>query len=499
MIMWANIPEHTEAFVNALVLFLARAGLFFGWLPTIGTEDDDPSPGRRWLLAGGMLSLDVYAMIRALRARGGHQPGRAVVFGVQTIPGILALTTLVTGASIKGVVALSKEAGASDDTATALGGVTLGLAGLGLWLGVGLPLAHSLARGGGWMSWFRTIDTPSLTGAIGAVTGAQEPSGTAALFDDSTLWHDPANASPARADLRYPTGGRALVKVWRSGSAELELSQGDHVVHIRDGSNVTDVPIGPGKRSVADVVAALTAVAGVQAAAVDAGEAYDLPWPSSLGDPGDASDPRVAADDASRTAFIRLPTREDDAVVLRHAPSAELTTSFGLAAPSVSRFDGVRLVPQATLGDVEDTGLGAAADLAVLLSLGAASRLRDVDPAAGAPAVAGPIGHVDRVFRDWNLDDRRVNEWRLIVAGGAAVEDAAPAADAVQGERVAHALGWVPLWRTWLRMASDPTQDAASSLSAPYVPTVRTADGQTFRPTNGDLSAGIRYLLDLPA
>ena len=75
--------------------------------------------------------------------------------------------------------------------------------------------------------------------------------------------------------------------------------------------------------------------------------------------------------------------------------------------------------------------------------------------------------------------------------------DAEPRAET--GERVAHALGWVPLWRTWRRMASDPTQDATAALSAPYVPTVSTADGQVFRPTNADLSSGIRYLLDLPA
>ena len=48
-------------------------------------------------------------------------------------------------------------------------------------------------------------------------------------------------------------------------------------------------------------------------------------------------------------------------------------------------------------------------------------------------------------------------------------------------------------------MASDTTQDAAALLAAPYAPTVRTADGEILRPTNAQLSAGIRYLLDLPA
>jgi hypothetical protein len=500
MVMWANIPEHTEAFVNALLIFLARAGIFGGWLRTMLREEDhEPSPGVRWGLAGGMLALDVYAMIRALAARRGAQPGRAVVFGVQTIPGILALTTVIQGSLIKGMVALGKTGPAgSDRTAKALGGTTLALTGLGTWLGVGIPLARVLARGGGWTSWFRTIDGPSLAGTLAAVEGAREPSGLAALFDDSTLWHDPSRANPARADLRYPTGSRPLVKVWRSGSDALEISPRDNVIKIRGGAQPVDVPIGPGARTVADIVAALTDVPGVEAAAFDGGELYDVPWPSALSDPGDETDPRVADTDASRTEFTRLPTNENKAYVIRHAPAAELTTSFGLSGPGSSRFDGVRLVPQATLGDIEDTALGAAADLALLLSLGAASRLRAV-PVPGTPPIAGSVGAVDRVFRDWNLDDRRVNEWRMLVAGGAAVEDAPPSADAVEGERVAHALGWVPLWRTWLRMAGDTTQDAAAALAAPYAPTVRTADGASFRPTNAQLSAGIRYLLDLPA
>jgi hypothetical protein len=356
------------------------------------------------------------------------------------------------------------------------------------------------------MSWFRTIDRPSLSGAITSADAAYEASGAAALFDDSTLWHDPAEVIPTRADLRYPTGGRPLVKVWSSGG-DLEISQGDNVVRIRAGATVHEIPVGPGARSVADLVAALTAVDGVEAAAVETVDAYDLPWPSSLSDPADESDPRVPAGDPGRTAFTRLPGNENDAYVLRHAPAAELATTFGLTGPSGgSRFDGVRLVPQTTLGDVEDTGLGAAADLALLLSLGAASRLRSVtaatpDPAQlpGAPAVPGTIDPLTRVFRDWNLDDRRVNEWRMLVTGGATAEDFAPPDDLLEGERVANALGWVPLWRTWLRMASDPTQDAAAPTAASYVPVVRTADGEELRATNAQLSAGICYLLDLPS
>jgi hypothetical protein len=508
MVMWANVPEHTEAFVNALVLFIARAGLFAGWLPTIGTATNDPAPVARYLLAGGMLSLDVYALVRALIARRGRQPGRVVVFGLQTIPGVLALGTLIQASLIKGVVGLTVAASGNTTAASVMGAVTLGLTSLGTWLGIGLPLARSLARGGGWLSWFRTTPAVSLSGTLAALDGAREPSGLAALFDDSTLWHDPANAAPALADLRYPTGGRPLVKVWRaSGTPDFEISQEGHVVKIRNGANVTDVQIGPGKRSVQEIVDALTNVAGIQAKKVDDPDLYDLPWPSTLADPGDDSDPRLPATDPQRSAFTPLPTSESHAVVLRHAPDDELSTPFGLASQSASRFQGARAVPAATLGDMDDTALGVAADMALILGLGVASRLRNVNPATpdpniapGAPPVAGPIGPVARVFRDWNLDERRINEWRMLVTGGAEPDEAPPPTpDRVTGERIAHALGWVPLWRAWLRMASDPTQDAESVHTAVYAPTVRTAEGATLRPTNAELTAGIRYLLDLPA
>ena len=358
------------------------------------------------------------------------------MFGIQTIPGILALSTLIQASLIKGAVALTKEATGDDTAASVIGGVTLGLTALGTWLGVGLPLARCLAQR-------RRLDVvvphdagASLSGALASAGGAGEPSGLAALFDDSTLWHDPANAAPRarRPPLpdRRPSARQGVAALRR---ADLEISQDGHVVSIRDGATVTPVQIGPGKRSVEELHAALTAVAGVQARIIDPVDTYDLPWPSTVADPADDRDPRLPATAPERTAFAPLPTSEADAVVVRHAPDAELTTLFGLAGPTASRFQGVRIVPQATLGDIEDTALGAAADLAVLLALAVASRLSVVFPATpdpnlvpGAPAVVGALAPIDRVFRDWNLDDRRVNEWRMIVAGGAATEDAPPPA-----------------------------------------------------------------------
>ena len=59
-------------------------------------------------------------------------------------------------------------------------------------------------------------------------------------------------------------------------------------------------------------------------------------------------------------------------------------------------------------------------------------------------------------------------------------------------------MGWLPLWRAWLRMASDLTSDTAAATAMPYTPSVATRDGRKFQPTNAQLSDGVRFLLDLP-
>ena len=127
----------------------------------------------------------------------------------------------------------------------------------------------------------------------------------------------------------------------------------------------------------------------------------------------------------------------------------------------------------------------------------------------------GPIGPVFNVFRQWNLDERRVNEWRMLVAGSAVSGRTAPPprdpamrpdpanrpynnAAGAAGETVANAMGWVGLWRAWLRVAGDPTADADAPFAMPYTPRVRTADGAELVPTNAALTAGVRFVLDLP-
>lgn len=515
MIMWGNVPDHSGPFWNALAMFLARVGLFVGWLPTIGTESDDPSPFARWAIASGLIGNDVYALVRAVGAAGGRQPGAAAVFTMQTIPAMTSIASLVQAAVIKGVVAV-----ADDDSADVASLVSWAVTTVGLWLGAGIPLAFML-EGDSWLSWFRTGPRDTLGDALSQLDQRSSPTAPAHIFDDSTLWHELGDAAPTLDDLRYPSGTRPLVRIWWTGSGDLEVNHdGNRITFRREGTE-TPVVVGPGLRTasaivdaIEDEMSALGSDLHVETADAEGGTDpdYDLPWPSTLADPGDA-EPTHARHDAANDSFREIGDSKEDAYLLRHAPRSTLTSGFGLTGPASSVMRGVRVVPRAGLGDVDDTAIGTAADLAVLLCLGAASRLRDVVPAQPAPIA--PVGQpppaapgalpvldpVDQVFRNWNLDERRVNEWREVVAGGAAPETPAPAPPpgTPDGRAIALAMGWVALWRAWLRVASDTTADTGAAIAMSYAPTVTAHDGRTFRPTNADLTAGVRFILDLPA
>ena len=125
-----------------------------------------------------------------------------------------------------------------------------------------------------------------------------------------------------------------------------------------------------------------------------------------------------------------------------------------------------------------------AADLATLLSLGVSSRLltdADLAPVAGSAENAHPaVGQAEHVFRAWNLNHRRVNEWRMLVSGGAFAESDTPA--------TANLTGWAPLLGRWLDMAHRPSVNSHGNLR------FRPED-----PTNLELSTALADLLGIPA
>ncbi len=518
MIMWSNITDNAGPFWNSLGLFLARLGLIVGWLPTIGTETEDPSPFARWAITGGLLGADVYAMIRSITAAGGRQPGASVVFAMQAIPGLTSVAALAQAAIIKGIVAAT---GDDDGDADVASWVTWAVTTVGLWLGGSLGMAAKL-QGTSWMSWFRTTPHDTLADALGQLGRRSEPTGVAHVFDDSTLWHTSNVAPPTLGDMHYPSGSRALIKIWWTGSGNLEIAHDEHTIRVRrDAVDAAPIIIGPGTRTVASVRDALRALfpGDLHAEIADADTSadpdpdYDLPWPATLADPGDDAG-SMAQHDVEKASFRPVGTSEGRAYPLRHTPRSTLSSGFGLTGPSSSPLRGVRVVPQSGLGDIDDTALGTAADLALLLCLGASTRLRDVTPAqpqpvapigqppAAVPGALGTLGPVDQVFRNWNLDERRVNEWREIVTGGAAPEaprvGAPPLPGGANGRAIAQAMGWVPLWRAWLRVASDTLADTSATTVAAYTAPITAHDGRTFRPTNADLTDGIQFLLDLP-
>ena len=151
-----------------------------------------------------------------------------------------------------------------------------------------------------------------------------------------------------------------------------------------------------------------------------------------------------------------------------------------------------------------ETVLNHAADLAALLCMGAASHIL-IDPtqpdATAVPDATFPLKKVYQVFRNWNLDRRRENEWKMIVTGGAVSEkrgDVAAADPAVppthatwsmlapKGEPTANSLGWLPLFRRWLDMARRPGTDTSAQTS------FRADD-----PNNLALSRGMSFLFDM--
>ena len=529
--LWTQVPENTEAFVEAVVMFGLRAALGLGSIAA-----GDASAAVRWgLLYAPLAAFDVYSLVRGLIERASGSPA-GFVFLLQTIP-------VLTGSSVLLWSLLSYaliQAGADKDVVYIVMLVALAAV---LLAAVGIPLAVALSHGGGLRSLLFS-GRLSVTEALESLSENGGPQALAALFDDSTLWFDPAvpPPGPTLADLRYPAGRRAVVRLWWTGAGDLQISHDEHTVTFKkqDGST-KDVVLPPGKTAAIDLATLLMAqMPGICAEPFDFTDpSYDLPYPHTLTDLGDTQ-PTIALHDAHVHDFAPLGTGPDEPYLLRHTPRDELVTLYGENGPSVSQLEAIEVVPGEMLGDLEQSALGTAADLAALLCMAAAPSLAGSAPGTNgnAPAEVGKVTAFDppgrpalgnlspvfQVFRQWNLDERRVNEWRMLVQGGAdrdqsdpvhadpgmrpnpvpgapayvnAAQNAPPAPPAPAPDVVARALGWVPLWRAWSRMASDVTADSSSAVPMSYTPSVTLGDGTQLQPSNADLTNAIRFLLDL--
>lgn len=158
----------------------------------------------------------------------------------------------------------------------------------------------------------------------------------------------------------------------------------------------------------------------------------------------------------------------------------------------------------ATIDDTLLSGralMNEAADLAVMLCLGMTTHL--LPPAQLDRRTVGgntSLAPVYQMFRNWNLDRRRVNEWKMLVLGGAVSEKAGDPDDpdfamgavppgwhssTPEGEATANRIGWIPAFRRWMDMAGRPDVDVAA--------------GDSFRAgtaSNFELSEAMAFLLD---
>jgi hypothetical protein len=509
MVLWSQIPEQTEPFVNALLLGLLRAGLVPANLAAAGNDADE---ALLWLLFALLAGADVYAAVRGIRAKKLHRPG-GFVFLLQTLPAMTAASMFLQAGLLK-LLGVTKTS-----TFWILWGVSAGVH----LLAIGLPLAIKFSNLGGFRRAFFLPEPFPLSDGLRGLREGENPAALARVFDDAVLWELPAVAAPTLADLRYPSGPRTVVRLWWTGAGDLTINHAGRTVTFKpSGGAPVPVTLPPGRTSAADLVRTLkAALPGLEAEVFHQSDPlYDLPYPQTLADPGDDR-PTLAEHAAHAGDVVAVGKTKDTAYLLRHAPRVALDTTFSATGPSRSETEGFEVAPGAMLGDVDGSALGSAADLAALLSMAAAPSLGGgtvpVENRAGRPNLA-PVGRVYQVFRQWNLDERRVNEWRMLVAGGAESEKGGDArqADAAMrplepetappyrspaddGEPLANALGWVPLWRAWTRIAADVTADTGSELPMPYTPTARLPGRAPAPPSNGDLTTAIRFLLDLPA
>jgi hypothetical protein len=508
MYLWSQVPEHTEAFVTSLILGIARVGLSIGTVAAAAGG----SSGATWALWAIQTLTDLYELVRGLIALGMQRPGDAFVHLIGATPWVFGLTAL-------GFAAIMDALGLDSELGFWLTWVILTVL---IMVPGGLLTANALASAGGIGSVFgpnRDTQFPVVEAlrAAAAGTAITRP----AVFDESTLWRDPAVARATTAalpELRYPTDRKAIVRVWWERAGSLEIAHDEHTVRMRvDGGAITEVVLTPNQMSGLGVAIALDeALVGVSTSLVDPQQDQRLAFPYALADPGDTES--VQADhDAHAGDFRPVGVTEETAYLLHTAPRAEVATRAGLAAAPGSPTSPVALVPGPTLADLDDSALGLAADLGAMLVAGASPSLRGVTAnTAGLPAIPNAVpGPVYQVFRQWNLDERRLNEWRMLTEGGAVSEKANPAdhesgmrrlppgsppylSAVPAGEALLNDMGWIRTWRAWLRVASDITADTSSTTAAPYTPLVERWNGTTVRPTNQDLTDAVRFLFDLP-
>ncbi|HYJ84704.1 MAG TPA: zinc dependent phospholipase C family protein [Pyrinomonadaceae bacterium] len=482
-------------------------------LLTSGNEDIPA--GVQWGVFLGIPSVvalieTIIGIVDANREGYGKRGGLSLIFGLPIL--ICLVVGVLCWLVYKAVLAIFEAAGGTND----------GLKSAGFWIATGL--------------WSLLVFFGSVIVARYALRDAKIPEYPkfpaekphhVRLFDDVTLYSEPAVASPTLAQSFFPAARRKLLKLWWEGPGDMFIRSDRYQLvfsFAEAGTNPQTVPAPVAPMTLVEFIHLLEkrvkdsgGVAGKLKASVSfpADIDYELPAGAVFADHGD-DQKSVAKHDEKAVEFKKLKTTEDDSdYFLYHAPkpaqsirfgkNGALNNPFGLDEAAL-RLDedqnGFTYVFDAVAVGDSNTVMGFAADFAALLCLGGASHM---------DAAAAPASKIHQVFRNWCLDRRRENEWRMIVAGGALSEkgdhpekfdplmlrptdpDAyvSPLADisaavVAEGERTTRELGWVPLMRQWLDMTQRPTSD-------PLAETRLNPDN----PTNHALSRGMAFLLDM--
>lgn len=344
------------------------------------------------------------------------------------------------------------------------------------------------------------------------------------LFDDGTLFMQTPAAlpapSPTLADLFYPSGRRALLKLWWDGDGTAKIVVHRDRLEFHFGAHKQIAPVPAAGTTILEFAAWLernvrdaAGKAGLKARpchtaegpdphrpAILALENHELPAGLAFSDEGDAETTEKGR--AAKLGVARdLHPSNGEPYVLHHAPKAVQSVRFDSDGPvhpvtPDAKTNGLRFV--AGIDDTLDTGgsiMNHAADLSALLCLAATSQMLP-------PGELGDLRRVHQVFRNWNLDRRRENEWKMLVLGGAVsekggnVQSADPALPRIDppqpvrasgGEPLAASIGWINVLRKWVEMARTP--DANATEPAVFRPG---------NPTNLELSRALAFLLDLP-
>lgn len=497
MILWNMVPRGNDYFIQALVFGILRLGLAGAMFGTTGV-----SAGLRWGLFFSLSTVfDLYFMIRSIVEAAERRPGNAHLYLLQVFPLMTAVSNLIFGG-------LTELTGLKKDWQFWL---LWSVWTAGLVFGLGMPIGLLLANRGGLYDLLTNRPNEPATPLDfldPASVDAPRPV-PAALFGENLLWS--ANGG-APEDRRYPSGRRALVKVWWTGGGDLEIRHDPDRVIFRTGGADTEVALdGPlTGQEIADQLSA--ALAGVQTAVFGPDDpSYPLPAPQMLADSGDDA-LTWNAHDAAVALFEPVGTSEDDAYILRHSPRSAFRTALGIAEDCTGVAD-IRLLPENPGDPLEGTAVDLAADLAAMLCAGAVPGIHGGDLNVPGLAADAKLEKVHQIFRQWNLNERRVNEWKMLFLGGADSEKegqpdradpgmrAAPedyVSAAPEGEPMANALGWVPAFRAWTGAASDPAIDTSANRSHRASPLFRPDPAAPRKPVARELTDAMRFLFDLP-